>query len=93
MGPFECIGEEFCNNHHAQQYEYVGKEYSKIVYFHLGIDYHNFNGYFDNKYYGLHLFLENGKKKLWSTENMKITKKPGVVLNRHLLINDILNYK
>lgn len=88
MGPWECVGEEFCNQY-QQQWEYVCNECSKIVDFCLGINYHNLNGYYEDKYYGLHLLLENGEKKLWSND-MKIIRKPGVVLNRHLLLNDIL---
>ena len=87
MGPWECTSEEFCNRY-QQQWEYVCNECSKIVYSHIGVDYHNFNGYFDNKYFGLHIFLENGKKKLWSND-MKIIRKPGLSLNRYLKINDI----
>jgi len=89
---YEYIGEEFFQYEEQSDYLKIGTNISKIIDFNIGYDYHNINGYYVSKYNGLHLTLENGERKLWYADTMKIIKKPGKSLNRNIKINELLNH-
>jgi hypothetical protein len=88
MGGYEtnCEGLPYWTGY--GDWEFVAVEKKEIVDFMLGVNYINLNGYYDDKYYGLFMRLEDDKLKLWN-RSMKISKKPGVVLNRDLILEEL----
>ncbi|CAB5187195.1 hypothetical protein UFOVP163_15 [uncultured Caudovirales phage] len=88
MGGYETNCEGLPNFVGYGDWECVSVEKREIIDFMLGVNYINLNGYYDDKYYGLFIRLDDDSMKLWN-DDMIITKSPGVLLNRNIILEQL----
>jgi hypothetical protein len=70
------------------EWQLIGRVRKKITGYMLGVNYINLNGYYEDKYYGLFMRLDDDSMKLYDY-TMEITREPGLVLNRTLVLEEL----